>query len=437
MGSVMERERGNGLEVRLADVVLSVSTALDLVSPAVVGHHQRVARIALALASQVNLPADRTREVLIAASLHDIGAFSLRERLDIMRFENEVAEPHAGSGYRLLRFFPHFEAAADLVRFHHVAWDRGRGEVHRGVQVPLGAHLLHLADRVSVLPVTGSDPDRAGAAALQAVIRESGARFVPELCDALAEAASAPAFWMHLAAPGDEDLRADPAFGSATLAEADFRGLARLFWEIVDFRSRFTATHTSGVAAVAGFLAHLAGLSGSAARRVAIAAGLHDLGKLAVPSEILEKERPLSPGEFAALRDHPLHGWRILGRIPGMEEINRWANYHHERLDGSGYPFRIPEARLPLESRIVAVADVFTALTEERPYRRGMSPREAVGILQEMADDGALDHAIVGMAGRNREGAALVRRQAQEFASERYLAFREQAPETLLQHSAA
>ena len=65
-----------------------------------------------------------------------------------------------------------------------------------------------------------------------------------------------------------------------------------------------------------------------------------------------------------------------------MEEINQWANYHHERLDGLGYPFRLPAAQIPLESRIVAVADVFTALTEERPYRRGMSGREAAGILR-------------------------------------------------------
>jgi HD-GYP domain-containing protein (c-di-GMP phosphodiesterase class II) len=210
-----------------------------------------------------------------------------------------------------------------------------------------------------------------------------------------------------------------------------------LFWHLVDYRSRFTATHTSGVAAVAGFLAPLAGVTGAAGRRVAIAAGLHDLGKIAVASETLDKERPLTREERAALHDHPLHGWRILGRVPGLEQINTWANFHHERLDGSGYPFHVPAELIPLESRIVAVADIFTAVTEERPYRRGQSGREAIGILKGMADAGVLDHDVVAATAANREQAVAVRRLAQDGAADRYLSFLENAPAAQAEHSAA
>jgi HD-GYP domain-containing protein (c-di-GMP phosphodiesterase class II) len=213
------------------------------------------------------------------------------------------------------------------------------------------------------------------------------------------------------------------------LSESDFRSLAHLFWQIVDYRSRFTATHTSGVAAVAGFLAPLAGIVGAAGRRVSIAAGLHDIGKLAVPCETLDTERALSSEEQALMRNHPLNGWRVLRRVPGLEDINQWANFHHERLDGSGYPFHIPAERIPIESRVVAVSDVFTALTEERPYRRGMSGREALTVLQGMADSGALDHDLVALMADHREEAAVIRRLAQEGASERYVAFREHTPE--------
>lgn len=435
-GEAVAQDRGNGFEVRLADVVFSVSAALDMVSPAVVGHHQRVAGIARAIARQINLDPEQTRDLLLAAALHDIGAFSLRERLEIMRWEVEHAEGHAFAGYRLLRSFPPFEGAAEVVRYHHTAWDHGRGDRVRGVPVPLGSHIIHLADRASVLRVDERGSPRSAADAMRTLAAGAGRLFVPELVEGL-EAAARPGFWSDLAAAGDGELREDEALGAAPMTEADFRGLARLFWQIVDFRSRFTATHTSGVAAVAGFLAPLAGVGASAGRKVAIAAGLHDLGKLAVPSEILEKEHPLVPGERAAILDHPLHGWRVLGRIPGMEEINVWANFHHERLDGRGYPFGVPAVDIPLESRVVAVADVFTALTEERPYRRGMSVREAIGILGGMAGEGALDGDVVGVASRNREGAALVRRAAQRDASEHYLAFRDQSPATLAQHSAA
>jgi len=265
----------------------------------------------------------------------------------------------------------------------------------------------------------------------------SGSRFNPEFVAALAAAASRPGFWTEVAAAGDDDLRNDPAFGEVVLSEADFRGFARVFRQLVDFRSRFTATHSSGVTAVAGFLAPLAGITGAAGRMVAISASLHDLGKLGVPSETLEKETTLTRGEVTTLRGHPLHGWRILDKIAGLEEINKWASYHHERLDGQGYPFRLSAAQLPLESRIVAVADVFTALTEERPYRRGMSGREAVGILGDMADDGALDHDIVALMARNRGEAAEIRRLAQEDASGRYLDFREHASEATCRDTAA
>ena len=325
------------------------------------------------------------RDLLLAAALHDSGAFSLHERLAIMQFEIRHPGQHAVAGFRLLKSFPHFERAAEIVRFHHLPWGYRRGEQWRGRPVPPASHLLHLADRVSVLAV-----DRSGAAG------RGGGRAAGRIrvgVDASSRNSSkrsrrrriVPDSGPRWRPPGDDDLRNDPAFGEVVLSEADFRGLARLFWQIVDFRSPFTATHTSGVAAVAGFLAPLAGVTGAAGRKVAIAAGLHDLGKLAVPSETLEKERPLTPEEVATLRSHPLHGWRILERIAGLEEINKWANFHHERLDGRGYPFQLPAAQMPLESRIVAVADVFTALTEERPYRRGMSGREAAGIL---GDDG-------------------------------------------------
>jgi len=433
----MEQDRGNGFEVRLGDIVFAVSAAMDFMSPELVDHHLRVARIARTIARQLNLPLPQQEDVLLAAALHDAGAFSLRERLDLQRFEVREAQEHAENGYRLLKAFPRFARAAELVRFHHVPWEHGRGEVFQGHPVPLGSHLLHLADRVSVLPVAWSRTRGLGREELRAVKDGAGSRFVPEFVEALADAAARPGFPREIGAHGDGDLREDPSLGAAALSESDFRGLARLFWQLVDYRSRFTATHTSGVAAVAAFLAPLAGITGAAGRKVAMAAGLHDLGKLAVPSETLDKEQPLSREEHAALRDHPLHGWRILGRVRGLEQINTWASYHHERLDGSGYPFHVPGEMIPRESRIVAVADVFTAVTEERPYRRGMSPREAVGVLRDMAGGGALDIDVVEAMVANREEAAAVRRFAQEGASTRYQGFLEHAPAAQREHGVA
>lgn len=428
VGGAVEQDRGNGFEVRLSDLVFSVSSALDLVCPAVHGHHLRVARIARAMARQIGLPLAQTRDILLAAALHDCGAFSIQERLDLMRFEVELPGTHAEAGQHLLRTFAYFERAAEIVRFHHLPWDHHRGELWRGRPVPLGSHLLHLADRVSVLPIDWAAAKSPGGAILRLMTEKAGSSFIPELVQVFAEVAEQPGFWEGIGLSGDDDLRCDPVLGLVMLSEADLKSLARLFWQIVDFRSRFTATHSSGVAAVTEFLAPLAGCVGAAGRRVVIAAGLHDLGKLSVPGETLEKERPLTPRERSALRDHPWHGWRVLERVPGLETINKWANYHHERLDGSGYPFQVPGAQIPLESRLVAVADVFTALTEERPYRRGQSSREAVGILRGLANSGALDHDLVAVVARHSEEAGALCRRTQERAADRYSAFCEHIP---------
>lgn len=429
---MIDADRGDGFKVRLGDLAFAVSAALDRVSPAVAGHHVRVARIARAIAGQLELSPSQVRDILLASALHDCGAFLLGERLEIMRFNAQNPEVHAETGYRLLKSFPHFEGAAQIVRFHHLPWN-----LRRGCSAPLGSHLLHLADRISVLPFDWTGGTRWPGVASHMVLEGAGTRFNPEFVEAFLEVAERPAFWRTVGAAGDADMRNDPLLGATVLSEADFRVLARVLGQLVDFRSRFTATHTSGVAEIAAYLAPLAGVTGAAGRRVAIAAGLHDLGKLAVPTETLEKERPLSCEEGARLHRHPLQGWAILARVPGMEEINTWANLHHERLDGSGYPFRLTAERIPLESRIVAVADVFTALTEERPYRRGMSGREAVSILRSMADAGALDRDVVALMARHREESRTIRHLAREGAASRYLAFLEHNPTAVTEYTAA
>lgn len=118
---------------------------------------------------------------------------------------------------------------------------------------------------------------------------------------------------------------------------------------------------------------------------------LHDMGKLAIPIGILEKKGPLSPYEFNIMKQHPFHSYRIIDRIPQMETINEWVSYHHEKIDGSGYPFGLKKKELSPGSRIMAVSDVFTALTEPRPYRQAMAVRDAMDIMTGMVKDKHLD----------------------------------------------
>jgi HD-GYP domain-containing protein (c-di-GMP phosphodiesterase class II) len=208
----------------------------------------------------------------------------------------------------------------------------------------------------------------------------------------------------------------------------DLFGLTRIFGI---FRSHFTSTHTSGVAACAVALAELAGFSESQCRQMMVAGFIHDLGKLAVPAEILEKSSALSSEEFDIIRTHAYHTDHIFRSIRGFDTIRKWGALHHERLDGNGYPYHLTDKDLPLGSRIMSVADVFVALTEDRPYRKGMVREDALRLIERMVRRAALDGSIAALLESHFDEINAVRIAAQDQAAEEYRQFVRQAGELM------
>jgi len=198
------------------------------------------------------------------------------------------------------------------------------------------------------------------------------------------------------------------------------KDFAKMIAQVIDFRSRFTATHSSGVAAVALELSSLAGFSERECKHMEIAGFLHDLGKLAVPNSILEKNGALNEEETCFVRKHTYYTYTILSRIQGLEHIASWAAYHHERQDGNGYPFHVKGRDFSKLARIMAVADIVTALTEDRPYRLGMREEKVIGILSSMTESGGIDKDIVKLAKENFYRINDVRIKAQQEAREEY-----------------
>jgi HD-GYP domain-containing protein (c-di-GMP phosphodiesterase class II) len=150
---------------------------------------------------------------------------------------------------------------------------------------------------------------------------------------------------------------------------------------------------------------------------------LHDIGKLSVPLEILEKPGVLDEREMAIIRHHPYQTFKILQHIRMDETVRNWSAFHHERLDGSGYPFHLSGAQLTLGCRLITVADVFTALVETRPYRPGLARQQAVTILQNMTAKGWLDGDLVQSISGNFEEMNIICRQAEERALNDYQSF--------------
>jgi len=406
-------------EISICEFVCAISEAVDLVSPVLGSHHKRVASIAGSIALEMGLSSEETQDIVLAAMLHDIGAFSIGERVKTLAFqayENDM-DHHSLLGCKLLAGFRPLAKAATLIKYHHANYNTSRRDV------PLGSYVIHLADRAVILfndgiEVLGQVPEVSGK------ITEKRDRFHPDVLDAFSRLAKLEYVWLGAFLPPDSTASPKKRrFSKETIELETLRNFAKVIAHIIDFRSRFTATHSSGVAAVAKELTYISGFSDRECKMMEIAGLLHDLGKLAVPNEILEKNGKLSKEEFDVIRKHTYYTYSVLGKVSGLEDIAAWAAFHHERLDGVGYPFHVRGENFPKLARVMAVADVLTALTEDRPYRAGMDREEATKILFGMARNGGIDMEVVESAIHNFFCINDARVTAQEQARKDYEAF--------------
>ncbi|MBI5205027.1 MAG: HD domain-containing protein [Nitrospirae bacterium] len=409
------------LRVSLFEMSMCLSNAMDLVSPAVVDHHKRVAFIASSIAAEIGLSEKAQEDLIMAGLLHDIGAISLKDRLDALNFETDSPGSHAELGYRLIKTFAAFSDMAPLVRYHHLQWENGKGLNFRGEKVPLLCHVLHLADRIAVIINSKDDILQQSKNICRKITKNSGKKFVPEFVDAFCSLAQKESFWFDtMSSSISQVLTEKIRVSTIELNLKELLNLAGLFSEIIDFRSCFTATHSSGVAASSEALAKLLGLEEYECRLIKIAGYLHDLGKLAIPAEILEKPSRLTREENNIIKRHPYYTYRIIETVKGLDIINSWASFHHECLDGKGYPFRQKGKDIPFGARIIAVADIFTALTENRPYRQGMSRDTVLKNLMNMVKNSAIDPDIVSVLRRNYTEINSIRIAAQSEESAEY-----------------
>jgi putative nucleotidyltransferase with HDIG domain len=301
----------------------------------------------------------------------------------------EMIQLRCDRGASIVRKIGMSEQTALAVRSLDEHWD-GSGYPQRlkGAAISPLARVMAVAQHLDVFSV------EQGAVQAMLVLRQrSGRWFDPEVVKAAESLHKRSALWQQRS-PNGVQASTDPAKAvrAAVIALSPHENnrlsashidlICEAFAEVVDAKSHFTFRHSMGVTEVARNIGNAMGLKPQRMQLLNRAALLHDLGKLRVPNSILDKPGKLDDAEWSVMQQHPGLSRAILIRVKEFQELAEVAGAHHEKLDGTGYPKRLTADRLSLEARILGAADVFGALTEDRPYRSGFSPAEALKIME-------------------------------------------------------
>jgi putative nucleotidyltransferase with HDIG domain len=420
-----------GRQMRLSDLLGALSFAIDLTEGQPAGHSVRTCWIGVHLGRAAGLNEQRIWELYYMLLIKDSGCSSNAERLnqlflaDDLSFKRDfklidgsvpqfmqflATHVGAGSGFSgrlatLLRVvsntgpivhelidtrchvgagiarrlrFP--EAVAEAITSLDEHWDgKGMTEGLKGEAIPLYSRIALLA-QVAEIFFTGEGKERA----ISEVSRRSGTWFDPHLVDLFKHLADSDEFWTTLASPDLPEIvfALDPADACTDVDDDYLDDITAAFAGIVDAKSSFTAGHSERVAEYTDLIARELGLNAQRRRTLRRAALLHDIGKLGVSNSIINKPGPLNAEEWKAVRQHTIHSANVLSRVAHLSNLVPVARSHHERLDGKGYPDGLKGDEIGLDVRIVTTADVFDALTAERPYRHAMSRPDALAIME-------------------------------------------------------
>jgi putative nucleotidyltransferase with HDIG domain len=391
-------------EINLTQLVHMLSDMLDLVGVDDLGHGKRVAYMCRETGYRLGFNPSQMENLYSAALLHDCGVSNTNTHTHIIEeLDWKGSQEHCNRGSALLQAQPLFNQLAPLIKIHHTHWEELVSGGHS--EIAYFGNLIHLCDRADAmmqqvsnrpwLAVRNSIRDR--------LERYRESWFQSELLDAFLDTSKTESFWLRMQPQHLSQYMAEREMADThqMISTNHLRHVAMLAAEIVDTKSHFTARHSLGVSHFSAHLAELTGFETDICLQIEIAGLLHDIGKMRVPDNILEKPAALSFPERAVMLGHSFESFQILHHIKGFENIARWAAYHHESLNGEGYPFHLTEAELDVPSRIIAIADIFQALTQTRPYRPAREPEAVISSLKHHVEQHKIDPDLVLMVEQN------------------------------------
>lgn len=399
------------MEIDIIGLLSAFSFALDCVEAELIhvtsNHGKRVAYMSVCMAEKMGVSDDALRDLAACALLHDNALtqyineefYSDISNIDTLKVSSDDITPrqlsmHCIYGEKNLEKYPFKTGVKDVILYHHEEADGSGPFEKKWTEVPLFARIIHFSDMLDAFCKAQKFDEDVFNKAVHFIEKNKDKRFDSEVTKMFFDAFDKEEF----SRLGDEHI--EEYFWEKVPCEKSFysfnvlKDLADLFAKIIDYKSEFTSRHSLGVARTASKISEIMGYDKVICDKMYLAGTLHDVGKIAIGNEILEKPARLTDEEFAKMKNHAGYTYMILSKVDGFEEIRDIAAFHHERLDGSGYPFGKRADELTTLQRIMACADIYQALTEKRPYKDGMDHDKACEILKDMADKNWIDKNI-------------------------------------------
>lgn len=341
-------------------VIEIMERALNLISPKLINHGKRVAyRLFKALHPLSIYDDDKLRDICILGLLHDVGAYKTEDIDSILGFDKEHEWSHAVYGYLFLKYFSPIKSLSPVLLFHHAKQNQ---ITHLSAEHQKLAKLLKLSDQSDIH---------------QNFIRSKTFPNYVEM---------------------DEDIEFDRVLRSKTFSSEVIKAYLEMIVFSIDFRSPQTMLHTFAATHTAEALARLSNVDESQIESLKSGAMLHDIGKMGTPLYILEgTKRELSPSDMEIMKNHVVLSEDVLLGCVNKDILNIAVN-HHEKLNGQGYPKGLDKSSLAYLDRLMAVADVFSAICVSRSYQKALPKEKAIEVLSKLKNKNLLDQSIIELA---------------------------------------
>ncbi|MCY1712993.1 HD-GYP domain-containing protein [Caproiciproducens galactitolivorans] len=384
------------MDFNINQLLNSLSYTLDFVEKDLIqnvtNHGRRVAYIAARIGRKINMADTDLFDLISYSLLHDNGVTkSLVQSQESGNYiKAELNRLHCVEGERNIAYFPFFHNIPNVILYHHEHYDGSGFFGVSGQDIPAFSRIIALADFIAIAFSEGESAEE-----ILLSVKDS-TYFDLEYCKVFYALSRNVEFWLNM-----NDNFVFGALNSIMpsvqreFSYKDMRMVSRIFSNIIDAKSPFTGSHSRGISKKTGILCQYYGFDEEIYWKMRIAADLHDLGKLMVPNDILDKPGTLGREEIMVIRSHPFYTRKTLEGMAGFEEIAEWASNHHEKLDGHGYPFGLDGSRLDFNSRLLGCVDIYQALTENRPYRKAMSHEKAITLMRTMVKNNLIDGSIV------------------------------------------